>query len=164
VTIEKLEAQHFERVAQWLSRPNVNRWLTSEWRDRTVRAQFIAVVVRNPRNQLFLVRCDEEPCGIVGAAELDITDRTAMAWYALGEQKFAGQGVTSEAVRQLLRHAFQDLNLHCVYAWAMADNVASQRVLLKAGFRQAGRIRNAASVQGAQVDRLYYDILPAECP
>jgi RimJ/RimL family protein N-acetyltransferase len=164
ITIEKLDSPYFAQAAQWLARPDVNRWLTSDWRDRPVGAPLIAVVARNARNRLFLVRCNGQPCGLVALADLDAADGTAMVWYALGEQRLGGRGITSEAVRQLVRHAFQELNLRCVYAWAMADNIASQRVLLKSGFREAGSVRNAASSRGVQVDRVYFDILPAEYP
>jgi RimJ/RimL family protein N-acetyltransferase len=49
-----------------------------------------------------------------------------------------------------------------VYACTMADNVASARVLAKAGFRCVGRVRNAASSHGQQVDRVYYDLIPTD--
>jgi hypothetical protein len=44
----------------------------------------------------------------------------------------------------------------------MEDNAASHRVLQKAGFREAGRIRRAASSGGRQVDRIYFDLIASE--
>jgi [ribosomal protein S5]-alanine N-acetyltransferase len=157
VSIEPLLVDHFRLVAEWLSKPDVNKWLTSEWRNRTVEPQVIAVVVRNRRNRLFLVRCNAEPCGMVALSDIDVIDGTAMVWYLLGEPSFAGRGVTSEAVRLIARESFQTVGLRSLYAWAMADNVASLRVLQKAGFRHAGLIRESAVSNGAPVSRIYFD-------
>jgi len=160
-SIEELVPQHFELVARWLSCPEINRWLSSEWRDRRVDATLIAITVRNRRNRLFLVRHDGEACGLVSLAEVDSLDKTAMVWYAIGEPQHLGQGVSSDAVLQLVRYGFDCLRLESMYAWIMEDNVASRRVLEKVGFRAAGRIRRATCSGQRQVDRLYFDIVPA---
>ena len=160
-SIEELAPQHFELVARWLSRPEINRWLTAEWRNRAVDATLIAITVRNRRNRLFLVRHDGEPCGLVSLADVDSVDKTAMVWYAIGEPQHLGQGVSSDAVLQLVRHGFECLRLESIYAWIMEDNVASRRVLEKVGFSAAGRIRRATCSGERRVDRLYFDIVPA---
>jgi RimJ/RimL family protein N-acetyltransferase len=160
-SIEELAPDHFALVARWLSRPDVNRWLTSDWRNRRVDATLIAITVRNRRNRLFLVRHDGDPCGLVSLADVDSVDRTAMVWYALGEPTHAGHGVSSAAVLQLVHLAFDQMQLQSIYAWIMEDNVASQRVLEKAGFSPAGRIRRATCSGERQVDRVYFDIVAA---
>jgi RimJ/RimL family protein N-acetyltransferase len=161
-SIEELAPEHFERVAGWLSRPEINRWLTADWRNRRIDATLIAITVRNRRNRLFLVRHDGDPCGLVSLAEFDSVDRTAMIWYALGEPRHARRGISSEAVGQLVQLAFGHMQLESVYAWIMEDNVASRRVLEKAGFSPAGRIRRATCSGEHQVDRLYFDIVAAD--
>lgn len=160
ISIRDLVPDDFARVAGWLSRPEVNRWLTSEWRGREVQPATIAMAVRNKRNRLFLVSDDATPCGMAALADIDVADRTAMVWYVLGEPGLGGRGITSEAVRLVARKAFAELGLASVYAWIMEDNVASRRVLEKAGFREAGRIRDATCSAGRQVDRIYFDLRP----
>lgn len=157
ITIEELLPQDFDLVAGWLSRPESNRWLTAEWRNRQVDRTLLAMVARNRRNQLFLVRHGGKPCGLVALADIDPVDRVAMVWYLLGDQSLAGKGITSEAVRQASQHAFAKLNLASVYAWIMEDNVASGKVLAKAGFREAGQLRAATRSGDRQVARIYFD-------
>src|SRR5215472_16073992 len=159
VTIEKLLPEHFEQVARWLSRPEVNRWLTSEWRHRQADPKMLAIACRSAKNRLFLVRFQREAAGLTGLADIDLTDRTAMVWYLLGEQRFASRGITSEAVRQTAQVAFTEMNIVCLYAWIMEHNVASRCVLEKSGFRECGRFRNAACSNGRQVDRIYFDLI-----
>jgi RimJ/RimL family protein N-acetyltransferase len=164
VTIEELQPASFELAARWLSKEPINRWLTAEWRNRTTDPKILAIAVRNRKNRIFLVRSGETACGLVGLADIDLSDKTAMAWYLLGEDKFSGQGVTSSAVLQMAQHGFEEMHLESIYAWIMADNAASRRVLEKSGFAQSGRIRRAANSNGTQVDRIYFDLIANQWP
>jgi RimJ/RimL family protein N-acetyltransferase len=163
-TIEELQPADLGLVAAWLSRNEIKRWLTAEWRNRVVSTTLLAIALRNPKNRLFLVRCNGQACGLVALADIDLADATAMVWYLLGEPGFARNGIASEAVKQLVRKSFQELKLQSLYAWIMEDNVASAKLLHKVGFREVGRIRQAASSNGRQVDRVYFDHIAAECP
>jgi RimJ/RimL family protein N-acetyltransferase len=49
-----------------------------------------------------------------------------------------GRGLMSEAVAAIVDHAFGALGVRRLFATTDPDNAASQRVLLKAGFRQIG--------------------------
>jgi ribosomal-protein-alanine N-acetyltransferase len=163
-TIEELQPDHFGLVAAWLSRNEINRWLTAEWRNRVVCTTVLAIALRNPKNRLFLVRCNDQACGLTALADIDLADATAMVWYVLGEPGFSRDGIASEAVRQLVRKSFRELKLQSLYAWVMEDNFASSRLLQRVGFREVGRIRRAASSNGRQVDRIYFDLVASECP
>lgn len=164
ITVEKLRPEHLELVAGWLSRNDINRWLTAEWRHRVVSSTVLAIALRNPKNRLFLVACNGEACGLTALADIDLVDATAMIWYLLGESALSRRGIAAEAVRQVVRKSFQELKLRSLYAWVMEDNVASVKLLQKVGFREVGRIRQAASSHGRQVDRIYFDMIAAECP
>ena len=162
ITIEELTPANFELVAGWLSRPETNRWLTGEWRGRVAASVVVAMAVHNRKNRLFLVRCSGQACGLTALADIDTADRTAMLWYVLGEHTLSGRGIMLAAVKQLARLCFEQLGLASLYGWVMADNMPSRRMVQKAGFREAGRIRCAACSAGRQVDRIYFDLLPCE--
>jgi ribosomal-protein-alanine N-acetyltransferase len=53
-------------------------------------------------------------------------------------QRAAGRGVATAAVRELCRLAASRYRLRVLKAMATRDNVASQKVLIKAGFVPAG--------------------------
>jgi RimJ/RimL family protein N-acetyltransferase len=162
IAIEELAPDHFELVSNWLSTTEINQWLTSEWRNRVVTPALVALVVRNKRNRAFLVRCNGHACGLVALTDIDAMDRTAMIWYVLGDTALAGRGIISQAVVQVAGMCWNQLGLASLYAWIMDGNAASKRVLQKAGFREAGRIRIAAHHNGHQVDRIYFDLTARE--
>jgi len=159
LTLEALSPDDFPLVASWLSQPEINRWLSSEWRGRSIDTLTMAVVVRNKRNKIFSVRFLGKCCGIVGLSDIDLLDRTAMVWYVLGDTSLRGRGLTTESVIQITKVAFLEMGIFSLYAWIMEDNQPSRRVLEKAGFCEIGRIRRSACSNGRQVDRIYFDLV-----
>jgi ribosomal-protein-alanine N-acetyltransferase len=82
-----------------------------------------------------LVECDGS---IVGRFNLyDLEDGAARVGYRLAEH-VAGRGVATEALRDLCRKAAADHGLRVLSAETCRANVASQRVLEKAGFTVTG--------------------------
>jgi RimJ/RimL family protein N-acetyltransferase len=164
IDIEPLTPEHFATVAQWLSKPEINQWLTSDWRNRVIDPSLIAMAVRNKRNRFFLVRSDGVPCGLVALADWDAADNIAMVWYALGDLASGGRGAITEALKQLVHTAFHTLGIEALYAWIVDDNQRSRRVLEKNGFREAGRLRLAAVREGRRLDRIYFDLTRNDSP
>ncbi len=75
---------------------------------------------------------------IVGRFNLyDLEDGAARVGYRVAEQ-VAGRGVATEALRDLCRKAATDHGLWVLSAETSKANVASQRVLEKAGFTATG--------------------------
>jgi ribosomal-protein-alanine N-acetyltransferase len=158
ISVEPLKPEHCELAASWLSDGEINGWLTSEWRDQIVSSRAVAVMLRSKRNRLLLVRDDDQACGLVGYSDFDETDRVAMIWYLLGFRPLGRRGIITAAVSEALGIAFREYGLCCVYAWIIAGNQSSRRVLEKNGFAEVGRLRSATRQDGEQVDRVYFDI------
>jgi RimJ/RimL family protein N-acetyltransferase len=85
----------------------------------------------------FYVLVDEDG-SILGRFNLyDVKDGTAVLGYRVAERA-AGRGVASAAVRELCRLAATRHGLRTLRAATSRENVASQRVLAKAGFVPVG--------------------------
>jgi len=67
----------------------------------------------------------------------DLQDGTAVLGYRVA-QHIAGRGMATATVQELCRLAAAQYGLHTLRAATTYDNVASQRVLTKAGFTPAG--------------------------
>jgi ribosomal-protein-alanine N-acetyltransferase len=71
---------------------------------------------------------------VVGRFNLyDIVNGSAEVGYRIAE-RVSGRGVATTGVRTLCRNAREDIGLSTLTAATSNENVASQRVLLKAGF------------------------------
>ena len=68
------------------------------------------------------------------------------------------KGVATEAVKQVVRFAFDNLGLHRVEAGVMPHNPRSKRVLEKAGFRSIGFARNYLRIHDGWRDHHLFQI------
>lgn len=87
--------------------------------------------------------------------------QTAEVWYLLAAS-YWGQGLMSEAARELIRIGFQELRLHRIWATCLPENPASSRVLEKLGFRREGHQRENLPIHGSWRDSYLYALLDRE--
>jgi RimJ/RimL family protein N-acetyltransferase len=74
-----------------------------------------------------------------------------------------GQGVCTRALRLLARHALEDLQLQSVQLATDPENLASQRVAEKVGFRREGVMRTHLRHPDGRVrDSVLFSLLPGE--
>ncbi|MGL4818468.1 MAG: GNAT family N-acetyltransferase [Bacilli bacterium] len=81
--------------------------------------------------------------------------------YWIGEP-YWGRGYATEAVRTLLRFAFEVKSYHKVFARHFASNPASGRVMLKNGMRREGVQRQQFLKDGVYQDSVFYGVLAEE--
>jgi ribosomal-protein-alanine N-acetyltransferase len=91
----------------------------------------------------------------------DIYRITAELGYWLGES-YWGRGIATRAVRAIIQWAFESLALERIQARVFDSNVASCRVLEKAGFTREGRLRSSVLKLNLVMDLLVYAILRDE--
>lgn len=75
--------------------------------------------------------------GWAGLQYLSDTDETEVAYFL--EKKCWGQGLATEAAKAGLEFGFGELGLACIVGIVHPDNIASQRVLEKAGMQYVER-------------------------
>jgi len=85
----------------------------------------------------------------------DVHRQTAELGYWLS-QEFWGRGIMTEAVAVFTDFCFENFQLRRVYAEPFANNLASSRVLEKAGFAFEGRLKNNVLKDGKLLDSLLY--------
>jgi len=72
---------------------------------------------------------------------------------------FRGRGVATAALRLVAARSFTHLRLHRLDAEAMPSNVASLRVLEKAGFTRVGVMRGYLFVRASWEDHIHYELV-----
>lgn len=80
---------------------------------------------------------------LIGYCGLKFLEKTPEVELLYGIDKdFWNRGLTTEAARATLRYAFEETALEYVVAVALPENVASRRVMEKAGMRYEGLARH----------------------
>ncbi len=87
--------------------------------------------------------------------------QTGTIGYWVGEPH-ARQGVMTEAVRIVLRFAFNELTLHRLEAACLPSNAASRRLLTKCGFREEGYAPQYLKINGLWEDHVLFALLASE--
>ena len=116
-----------------------------------------AMLAADPnRTYAFAITVDGRAVGSIGAfRQENIHFRTAEIGYYIA-QPFWGRGLASSAVKQLCSHLFRNTDILRIFAEPFAENIASCRVLEKAGFQLEGVLRSNAVKNGMVRDMKLY--------
>lgn len=87
----------------------------------------------------------------------DVYRINAEIGYWIGEP-YWGRGYATDAVRQCLKFAFEELNLLRVYANIYEYNIGSMKVLEKVGFEKEAIIKSSIMKEGKIFDEHLYSI------
>jgi RimJ/RimL family protein N-acetyltransferase len=117
---------------------------------------FLRYAAASPDPSNLAIEVDGAAVGAIGyVAGTDVERFSAEIGYWLGEP-YWGRGITSEAVVLVTGYAFDTLNLLRLFALPFADNLASARVLEKAGYVYEGILRSSSVKYGVPRDQLLY--------
>lgn len=106
------------------------------------------------------LRPDDRLVGAIGL-EINSQDILAELGYWIGRD-YWNQGFATEASRQVVQFGFHRLGLNRIIAHHMTINPASGKVLVKAGFRHEGSLRQHMRKWGRFFDIEFYGMLAGE--
>jgi ribosomal-protein-alanine N-acetyltransferase len=113
-----------------------------------------------PHETAFAIAVDDQAIGGIGFfPQHDVERVSAEIGYWVGEP-FWGRGIATEALKAMTVFAIERHDLKRVFAVPFASNVASCRVLEKAGYALEGRLRHSAIKDGALQDQCQYAYVP----
>lgn len=107
----------------------------------------------------FAITVDDKVVGSIGVFRCEnIHYRTAEMGYYIGEP-YWGNGLGTSAVKQVCDYIFENTDIIRIFAEPFAYNMASCRVLEKAGFQLEGLLRNNAIKNGEVLDMKTYALI-----
>ena len=122
---------------------------------------FIAAMLAADPDKVFAfaITADDKAVGSISAfRQENIHCRTAEMGYYIAPP-FWGCGLASSAVKRLCAYLFQNTDILRIFAEPFAENIASCRVLEKAGFQLEGILRNNAVKNGVVRDMKLYALI-----
>lgn len=107
----------------------------------------------------FAIEANDVVIGSIGVFRCDnIHSRTAEMGYYIGEP-YWGNGFGTSAVKQICKYIFENTDIVRIFAEPFAYNIASCRVLEKAGFHLEGLLHNNAVKNGNIIDMKMYALI-----
>jgi RimJ/RimL family protein N-acetyltransferase len=117
---------------------------------------FLSVMTSQPDALVWAIDVDGQAVGGIGLErQSDVERVSAEIGYWLA-QPYWNRGIVTAAVGAVTARAFDSFDLSRIFALPFADNVASQRVLEKAGYVVEGRLRQSAIKDGRLKDQILY--------
>lgn len=118
--------------------------------------QWLAFVTAANVESNFAIEVDGAAVGGIGFIPgTDVERISAEVGYWLGEAHW-GRGIATVALGGISEYAFEAFDLHRLFALPFAENLASRRVLEKAGYRLEAILRMSAIKDGRILDQALY--------
>ncbi len=162
IFLSQVRREDVPQIARWFSDLELNTYLGAvgmswtpeqeqDWYDRVVRqtdSKTFAIIVREGQRMI----------GNVSLMEISAHNSHATLGIAIGDKTAWGHGYGTEAVRLMCDYGFTFLSLYNIRLWHVAFNERGHRAYLKAGFKEAGRVRGVVLFNGQRYDEVLMDI------
>jgi ribosomal-protein-alanine N-acetyltransferase len=152
--------KHLANAVAWMNDPEVTAWtlVGDVPMTRLAEEQFCDEAMRtDPTRVTFAVETlGGEHVGFTGFHHIDYRDGVGTTGVLIGRRDLWGKGIGADVVRVRARYAFEVLGLRLLLSEVMGGNVASVRMLERAGYREVGRIPGRYFKRGAYRDGLTF--------
>ena len=151
---------------RWFNDPEVTDTMQKGYFPNTIEKQkaFFATMYDGNKNlQLAIINKEnDELVGTIGLHGIDQLNQNADLSIIIGNKNYWGQGIGKEAIKLMLHHAFNKLNLHKITAGMLANNSGSFNLFSSIGFKQEGLIRQQIFNNGQFQDVVRLGLLKNE--
>lgn len=151
---------------RWFNDPEVRYWLAmSDGPELTMEAErewFEGLRADPARVVWCMENEDGRPIGTLGLHQIDEAQGRATLGISIGEKEMWSRGYGTDAIRQVLRYCFDELELRRVDLHTDDDNVRGKRCYEKCGFVREGLLRDHRLRNGKPVDAVVMAVLRDE--
>lgn len=168
IRLRSVERADLPRMVGWMNDPEIRQFIqmASPLSLAMEEKSFEGMIARPPAEQLLVIErkgeAGYEPIGSTGFHQVNWRDRSAEVGIVVGEKALWNQHYGGDAMRLMLRHGFQDLNLNRISLDVYVSNPRAVRSYERVGFVVEGRKRQAVFRAGSYQDVLIMAVLRSE--
>jgi UDP-4-amino-4,6-dideoxy-N-acetyl-beta-L-altrosamine N-acetyltransferase len=162
--LRRIERDDIPTFVRWFADPDVREFLLIN-RPISIaeEEQWFAQQLQSQNAELFAIETNDGiHIGNIGLHDINWVHRAAEMGIVIGHKQYWGKGYGSDAIRTLLRFAFDEMNLHRVQLTVYEDNARAIRAYEKCGFQREGRLRDAVYRKGRYYDMFLMSVLNGE--
>lgn len=165
--LRELDRKDLSIINEWRNESDLIAMLGAPFRyiNLTVDEKWYESYLANRSNT---VRCaivtdtDDTIIGLVSITSINQLNQSGTFHIMIGDKDNRGKGAGSFAVKEILKHAFYNLNLRRIELDVLSTNIAAQKLYEKCGFVREGIKRKAVYKQGKFIDMYSYAVLREE--
>jgi [ribosomal protein S5]-alanine N-acetyltransferase len=148
-------------LVRFANNPNIAKFMTNQFAHPYTQENgrmFIDFAQKGNPTHIFAIEIDGKASGGIGLhPQADIQCKNAELGYWLAEP-YWGHGIITKAISEIVEYGFKTFDIDRIYARPFGNNIASQKVLEKAGFTLEARFKNTYFKNGEYLDELVYAI------
>jgi RimJ/RimL family protein N-acetyltransferase len=165
--IRSYEYSDLEALVKYANNPNISKLLRDKFPFPYTKTDAESWLIHACNQEIetnFAIANEKELIGAIGInLQEDVNRFSAEIGYWIGEP-FWGKGITTKALKIFSDFAFRNFGLNRIYAHVFEGNVASEKVLLKAGYKKEATLQKAVFKEEKFLDQYIYAILKEELP
>lgn len=152
-----------ESYLAWMNNPEITQFLEARWTQYHMDdlKEFVGKIADSEKDYLFgiFLIADNRHIGNIKIGNIDNRHKFADLGLVIGDNSCWGKGYGTEAVSLATRFGFEQLGLHKIFAGIYANNTGSLKAFLKAGYREAGLLKEHRIFKGSYVDEILVEII-----
>ena len=107
------------------------------------------------------IECEGKLVGVATFNRIDHDLKKAIIGYWISEEQ-QGKGLITKSCNALIEYAFSSLGMEKIEISVASENIPSQKVCERLGFKLEGRISNSENLHGTIVDHHIYGLSASE--
>ena len=165
--LRRLSLSDQNDIFEYASIPEVSNYLPWEpHKSIADTLEFLKLVEQEFNDLKFIVfgielKTEKKLIGTIALRNWDKPDRCIDVGYAISK-KYWNKGLTTEAVKAVIKFGFEKLNANRIEAHCDENNTASYRVMEKAGMKYEGTLRQKVLIKNKFMNMKFYSILREE--
>jgi RimJ/RimL family protein N-acetyltransferase len=166
VELRRHERANYPLYARWYGDEEI--WRLTSWAAEPMRRSSVEKLFedreKSPKDDSFAIHREgkEEPIGVIGLTNIDEANASAELSIIVGAPEDRDRGFGTEAIRIILRYAFEDLGLDRVGLSVFEFNEPAISAYEKLGFERVGRMHQAIRRDGRFHDAILMRVLASE--
>lgn len=160
-----IQRGHIDYRIKWLNDPEINRYLGTAVRSGTDKAFHVKWFdgyeeeEKEGKRKIFMIEINGEFVGQVGLLDINQSDKNAVLYIVIGEKRYWGKGIATEAIKYIHNYAFRDLGLHKINLYVHTANTRAIALYEKTGYKHIGIFHDNVYRDGKYEDETLMEII-----
>ena len=166
--LRELEKRDLATINKWRNDPGLICFLGSPFRyiAKEVDEEWYMDYLKNRGRTIRCAIVDDELedhiMGLISLTNIDSINRNAELHIMIGKKENRGMGLGSFAIKAIVNHAFNNMNIHRIELEVLEDNLIARKLYKKIGFVEEGLRREIVFKNGNYKSMVLMSLLRTE--
>lgn len=167
--LRELQRSDLDKINKWRNDPHLIACLGAPYRyinndvDEAWYEKYLSSRSQSVRCAIVDDEKGDDILGLISLMDINYINRSAELHIMIGNSENRGRGVGTFAVKAIIAHAFNNMNLRRIEHGVLENNAAAIHVYEKVGFVREGLRRQSNYKKGKYVGMIMMGLLKEEC-